>query len=338
MSRAASADAPSDPPSPAPSPFSSGSLLCVTLNPCLDKTLVVPAWLPGDKVRGTQVEEVVGGKGNNVARALKRLGHTQVRPATLLGGAVGRRCVELLRLQDGLDPWTVATEAPTRVILTVRSQDPRTPDTAFFDPDPAITDTEAARFLNPIRAAIQARRIRLLVLAGSSPSPATDRLFAQLVHEAHPASIPTFLDTYGAALTALEPPCPTVIHVNRHEAGQFLGVPSPDLPSLKELLHRWAHGGVRLAAITDGPRPVLAALDGQIVRALPPAVREVNPVGSGDCMLAGLADAWLRRLPPEACLRFGLAAGSANAATWTAGAISRSEVEALAAHVRIEPA
>ena len=47
-------------------------ILCVTLNPCLDKTLTVPSWRPGELVRGTRVREVVGGKGNNVARALKR--------------------------------------------------------------------------------------------------------------------------------------------------------------------------------------------------------------------------------------------------------------------------
>ena len=43
-------------------------ILCVTLNPCLDKTLTVPHWRPGDLVRGVAVRDVVGGKGNNVSR------------------------------------------------------------------------------------------------------------------------------------------------------------------------------------------------------------------------------------------------------------------------------
>src|SRR4051794_13967124 len=74
----------------------SDMILCVTLNPCLDKTLTVPPWRPGDNVRGTAVREVVGGKGNNVARALIRLGRP-VRPVTFFGGAVGARCEELMR-------------------------------------------------------------------------------------------------------------------------------------------------------------------------------------------------------------------------------------------------
>src|SRR5206468_466912 len=62
----------------------SSMIFCVTLNPCLDKTLTVPPWRPGDSVRGRAVREVVGGKGNNVARALAALGHT-ARPVTFLG-------------------------------------------------------------------------------------------------------------------------------------------------------------------------------------------------------------------------------------------------------------
>ncbi len=78
-------------------------ILCVTLNACLDKTLTVPPWRPGDLVRGTAVREVVGGKGNNVARALRRLGR-ESRPVTFLGGTVGATCESLLRSDDGMDP------------------------------------------------------------------------------------------------------------------------------------------------------------------------------------------------------------------------------------------
>src|SRR3954453_10894802 len=95
-------------------------ILCVTLNPCLDKTLAVPSWRPGDSVRGTAVREVVGGKGNNVARALTRLGRA-ARPVSFFGGPIGARCEELLRRDDGLDPLVTPTEAPTRIILTVRT-------------------------------------------------------------------------------------------------------------------------------------------------------------------------------------------------------------------------
>src|SRR5438270_221200 len=86
----------------------------------LEPTLTVPAWRPGDSVRGLAVGEVVGGKGNNVARALTRLGR-RARPVTFLGGAVGARCEELLRLGDALEPLVIPSGANTREILTVRT-------------------------------------------------------------------------------------------------------------------------------------------------------------------------------------------------------------------------
>ena len=78
--------------------------ICVTLNPCLDKSLVVPPWRPGEhQVRGSRIELVVGGKGVNVARGLARLGQP-ARPALFLGDEIGQLCDRLIRQQDRFDP------------------------------------------------------------------------------------------------------------------------------------------------------------------------------------------------------------------------------------------
>src|SRR4051794_30220358 len=120
-------------------------ILCVTLNPCLDRTLTVPAWRPGENVRGKAVREGVGGKGNNVARALARLGRAP-RPVTILGGPVGDRCASLLRDQDGFDALVTPSVAPTREILTVLTEG-TAEQSAFFDPDPPVSESEAEDLL-----------------------------------------------------------------------------------------------------------------------------------------------------------------------------------------------
>ncbi len=73
---------------------------------------------------------------------------------------------------------------------------------------------------------------------------------------------------------------------------------------------------------------------GAAVRAVPPRIEPVNPIGSGDCLLAGLVDAWLSGLEPEAVLRHGLACAVANALVWDAGAIDPEEVRKLASSSR----
>ena len=107
-------------------------------------------------MRGTAVREVVGGKGNNVARALTRLGRTA---AGHISGWLRRpRCETLLRRRR-LDPLVVPTEAPTRVILTVRTE-ATTEQTAFFDPDPAIAPAEAEAMLARVEEALRRRSRR----------------------------------------------------------------------------------------------------------------------------------------------------------------------------------
>jgi tagatose 6-phosphate kinase len=310
------------------------TILCVTLNPGLDKTLTVPSWHPGDNVRGSAVREVVGGKGNNVARALARLGWS-ARPVMFLGGAVGARCETLLREDDRFDPLITPSYAATREILTVRTEG--TPNqTAFFDPDPAIGEFEAADLFLRVEGALTAGGVAALTLSGSSPAPATHGLFSDLIALANARGVPVFLDTYGPALEEIWGFWPQALQLNRREAGIRLRVANPSEDELSGLLDEWQRHGVRCGIITDGPNPARARLHGQSYRVIPPAIDAVNPIGSGDCLLAGMVDGWLKGLAPEHLLRRAFACAVANALVWDAGAVDPSEVERLSADIVIE--
>jgi 1-phosphofructokinase family hexose kinase len=310
-------------------------ILCVTLNPCLDKTLTVPAWQPGDNVRGQAVREVVGGKGNNVARALKHLGR-EARPVTFLGGAVGHHCADLLKGDDGLDPLATPTEAATRIILTVRT-DPGDEQTAFFDPDPAITPAEAESLYHRVEGALTEGGVEALTLSGSSPSASTHGLYSDLIALARSRRVPVFLDTYGAALEAIWGFWPQVMQLNRREAAGHLGQSSASDADVVRLLQKWSRHGVLCGAVTDGPSPVLFRHRDELFRVTPPPIEAVNPIGSGDCLLAGLADGWLSNLGPEALIRHAVACAVANALVWDAGAIEPEAVRKVADEVVVEP-
>ncbi len=309
-------------------------ILCVTSNPCLDKTLTVPPWEAGDNVRGTAAREVVGGKGNNVARALTRLGRG-ARPATFLGGTVGDRCEALFRDLDGFDPLFVRTAAPTREILTVRAEG--IPATAFFDPDPAIAADEAAALLNKVEGTLAVGGVEALTLSGSSPSEATHGLYSEMIMLAKARRVPVFLDSYGPALEAIWGFWPDVLQLNRREAGLLLRDPRPTDADLDRLLDRWSRRGVQVGVVTDGPGPVLARVAGRPYRAIPPEIDPLNPIGSGDCLLAGLVDGHLAGLDPEALLRHAVACAVANALVWDAGAIDPEEVRRREEKVEVRP-
>ena len=294
-------------------------ILCVTLNPCLDKTLTVPPWNPGDSVRARGLREVVGGKGNNVARALSRLGR-KARPVTFLGGPTGLHCEALLRRDDGLDPLDVRTAAETRVILTVRTEG-TAEQTAFFDPDPAVTDDEAESLARGVEAALGEGSVQALTLSGSSPSESTHGLYSDLISMANARRVPVFLDTYGPPLDAIWGFWPQAIQLNRREAAGHLRRPDPTDRDVLALLAKWAGHGVSCAVVTDGPNPALVRLKGSDYRVTPPEIEPVNPIGSGDSLLAGLADGWLSGLEGESMIRHAFGCALANALVWDAGAV-----------------
>jgi tagatose 6-phosphate kinase len=310
-------------------------ILCITLNPCLDKTLTVPVWSPGALVRGSAVREVVGGKGNNVARALSRLGR-KPRPVTFLGGTVGARCELLLLKDDGLDPVLVATDAPTRVILTVLTAGTSN-QTAFFDPDPAITASEAEALFSRVEEEIDNAKVDAITLSGSSPDPSTHGLYSDLIALARARKVPVFLDTYGPALDGIWGFWPTAIQLNRREAAIRLRVPSVTDIDVADLLESWNRRGVVCGVVTDGPNPVFILYRGCQYRAIPPKIEGVNPIGSGDSLLAGLVDGWLNNLEPRALFRHAVACAVANALVWDAGAIDPAQVSRTVHEVVVEP-
>jgi 1-phosphofructokinase family hexose kinase len=309
-------------------------ILCVTLNPCLDKTLTVPPWRPGELVRGTAVREVVGGKGNNVARALKRLGRSP-RPVTFLGGAVGAACEARLRDDDDLDPLVVPVRAATREILTVRTGS-SAEQTAFFDPDAVIEPDDAERMHEALDRALRGD-VEALTLSGSSPSPATHDLYSELIAMGRARRVPVFLDTYGPALDAIWGFWPTAMQLNRREAAAHLRKTTITDEDVADLLQRWHRHGVAWGAITDGPRPALILYRGRRYRAIPPTIDAVNPIGSGDALLAGAVDGWLGHQVPEAMIRHAMGCAVANAMTWDAGAIDPAGVARWADQIEIEP-
>src|SRR5262249_49757706 len=152
-----------------------------------------------------------------------------------------------------------------------------------------------------------------LSLSGSSPAAAAHGLFSDLIALARARDVPVFLDTYGPALSAIWGFWPTVIQLNRREAAAHLRKPVASDADLARLLADWSRRRVACAIVTDGPNPVLINCGGKDYRAIPPRISAVNPIGSGDCLLAGLIDGWLSRLEPEPLFRHAIGCAVANA-------------------------
>src|SRR5258705_5410760 len=70
-------------------------IITVTLNAAIDKSLSVPSFRLGRRHRSVEQTTMAGGKGVNVARALKTLGQPVIATG-VAGGPTGTRIIEQL--------------------------------------------------------------------------------------------------------------------------------------------------------------------------------------------------------------------------------------------------
>src|SRR5207237_1600403 len=87
-----------------PSDRVSPLIVTVTLNAAIDRTLQVPNFQRGQRHRASESLTLAGGKGINVARALKELG-VPVVATGLAGGRTGTRIVEDLTTEGILNDF-----------------------------------------------------------------------------------------------------------------------------------------------------------------------------------------------------------------------------------------
>jgi len=306
-------------------------ILCVNLNPCVDKTLFLDR-LQMDVIQtARRMSVTVGGKANNVARVLSAFGCDAVA-MNFLGGETGRLCERLLVEEDRVRAETVWTESPTREIITIYEEGPNR-HTDIKEPSPLITESEKAEFIERYWSLLA--DAEMVSYGGSAPSPSVDDLPATLCRLAGERHVPFILDTYGKAFTLALAEKPFMVKPNAAEAGPLLGFEIADVAAETKALELLAEKAP-LAVLSLGARGFLASFKGRRRRVKPPEVRAVNSVGSGDALVAGVIMGLRDGRPLRDTLALAAAAGAANAASPLACRIGPADVEPLVKRAVVE--
>ena len=171
-------------------------IVTVTLNAALDRTLTVPNFQRGHRHRASQGLTLAGGKGINVARALKRL-DVPVVATGLAGGRTGTRIVEELTDEAILNDF-------------VRIADESRTSTAVVDPTAQLVHGDqrvgAARRARGARDAAREAPLPRRAAPTSSSSPArcraasTTAFYADAIRELNRDGVRTVLDAEGEPL------------------------------------------------------------------------------------------------------------------------------------------
>ncbi len=309
-------------------------ILTVTLNAAIDRTVAVPSFRQGNRHRAVDATTVAGGKGVNVARALKLLDRPVIATG-LAGGPTGARLMENLAEEQILTDFTwIAGESRTNLAVV----DPTTGEqTEINERGPDVSSEELDRFLEKLL--YLARGARICVIAGSLPPSVPASFAARMISELKGLGTETLLDTEGEPLVASLRAGVGVVTPNASEAEGAVDHEFNDRDDLLAGLRSLIELGAGEAAITSERGCVASLVERGVETSFEVTAPELEPVatvGSGDAFLAGFAAARFDGQPAKECLRFAVACGAESTQHFGAGTIDPAEVERVASRVEVQ--
>ena len=308
-------------------------ILTVTLNAAIDRTVAVPNFRLGRRHRAVEQSTVAGGKGVNVARALRLLGRP-VLATGLGGGPTGTRIVEQLTEEGVLNDFTrIAEESRTNLAVI----DPTSGEqTEINERGPAVSPEDIDEFVDKLLYLAQGADF--CVIAGSVPPGIDPDVYGRLVTEFHRLEVPVLLDTDGEPMRAGLRAAPAVVAPNAAEAEEAVGHEFHDGDDLTLGLRELIEMGAGEAIITREAGCVAIVGEASARRRYEVEIAPLDPVasvGSGDAFLAGYVAARYSGGSPRDCLAYGVACGAESTQHFGAGTLDPREVERLLPRVEV---
>ena len=276
----------------------------VTVNPSIDYIVQLKELTLGEVNRMDYDNKLPGGKGINVSRILRELGHDSVALG-FLGGKTGEIVREALE-HDGLKTDFTPIAQDTRINVKIHAQQ----ETEINGRGPHVSDAEVANFKEQLSHLTADDTV---IFAGSLAPNLDSGFYFDLIKMIRQQGAQFVIDTTGESLLKTLPEHPLLVKPNNHE--------------LADLFHTTFNGLDDIVAagrklLTMGAQHVLVSMAGdgglmitpdKVYRSLAPKGTVINSVGAGDSMIGGFVGTFAATNDPLEAFRYGLACGSATA-------------------------
>lgn len=305
-------------------------ILCLNLNAAIDKTIVVSSFEINRIHRPESVTALAGGKGCNVARALKTLREIPV-VSGWVGGFAGR-FIETELQREGIQTDFIHTDFESRTCTSILDREKQTM-TEIYEAGESVPLDKINELREHIRKVIG--NYRAITLSGSLPPGVPPDFYADLIKIAQKENVITFLDTSGEALSRGIEARPFFVKPNETEARSLLGLKSKETIEFTLAASEISKRYETKVLLSLGANGAVAAQEQEFFIVKSPGVEAQSAVGSGDCTLAGFAYGILCGSSFEESVVCGVAAGTANTLTIGAGRFKIEDFEKLRGQVQI---
>lgn len=307
-------------------------ILTVTLNPSIDISYPLDDLKLDTVNRVTEVRKTAGGKGLNVTRVLSEIGD-HVTATGFIGGKLGDFLTEQLD-KSQINHRFFKIHGETRNCIAILHDGLQT---EILEAGPMIDPDEADGFLNHFRYLCPSYDV--ITISGSLPAGLCPTYYQKMIAQANSQGKKVVLDCSGKALEAVltGDDKPFVIKPNTEELSQLVKREvTGDAADLKAILQDDLFDGIDWVVVSLGGKGAFAKHDNHFYRVTIPKIDVVNPVGSGDSTVAGIASAITHSLSDKDFLCHANVLGMLNAQEKVTGHVNMKHYENLFNQIQVE--
>lgn len=306
-------------------------ILTITLNPSVDISYKLDELSLDTVNRVTDVSKTAGGKGLNVSRVIKQLGEN-VAATGFIGGSLGDFIQKEISNQE-IEDFFVRIDGDTRNCIAIIHEGKQT---EILESGPTIHEKYTTEFLNQFSEDVQ--KVNLVTISGSLPEGLDKDFYARLVGISNQYDIPVLLDTNGELLfhTLESESSPYLIKPNLEELSDLLEEKVAEERQVISAIQSQKFSSIPWVVVTTGATGAIVKNNEEIYRVSTPKVAAINPVGSGDAVIAGFAVGLARGLVDEELIKYAITMGVLNAMEAKTGSVNPDKIDWCMNQISVE--
>jgi len=304
-------------------------IITVTLNPAVDKVMVINDFKAGSVNRAAEIMLEAGGKGINVSKTILTLGGKSKAMGILAGqsGSFIEKSLDAL----GIDHDFVYVDGETRT--NVKISDPvNNAVTDINEPGPVVSSEALSSFGQKLFDGFG--KDDLIVLTGSTPQGVDKDIYKKWIEVARAFGIRCLLDADGELLLHGVEAGPYIVKPNIHELERLFGKKTENMDEVIELAKQLLKKGTEMVVVSCGEKGAVfvAKSWAAVVEGIEVTVK--STVGAGDAMVAALSYGIHEEMELEAVIKLAVASGTATVMSY-GNQPDKEEVERLLKDVNV---
>lgn len=299
----------------------------VTLNPSIDYVINLEHLNIGDVNRVNRENVYPGGKGINVSRILKTLGHDNVATG-FLSGFTGDFIINTLCELNVKSDFIKLDNGFTRINVKIKSDE----ETEINGQGPHISNEKLEELFNKLSIL---KEDDILVLAGSIPSTLGEDLYEKIMEVVKESKVNVVVDATKNLLLNVLKYKPFLIKPNNHELEEMFNVKLHNAQDISTYAKKLQDMGARNVLVSMGKDGALLITENkEVYISNVPKGTVVNSVGAGDSMVAGFISGYIDSNSYTEALRLGAASGSATA--FSSDLADKALIDKLIKEIKVE--